>query len=146
MPLARIRATPAARLTIWCFGAYGVLQGLWMALADPMRLGGPAYTLMRQVPHAHLVWGITLAVGGATILCGSLTFQWRVKAVGLLILSAWCTCFAVSSLTATATMPYAGSTGGPTYLLIAFTSAIVIAINEEPPAVGIELPDALKTD
>jgi len=104
-----------------------------MTLAGAHRIGGAAYTLMRELPNAHLVWGLWAFLAGVVILIGSRLRLWRLKAAGLLALSAWSTCLAVSATTASLTIPNSGTTGGPTYLLIAFLAAIVVAIDESSP-------------
>lgn len=133
MSITRIPATPAARTTIWCLGIYAIAQGTWMTLDSPARLGGPAFTLMRELPHAHIIWGLWAFAAGVVILTGSRMRLWRLKGAGLLALSAWSTCLSVSALTASFTIPTSGTTGGPTYLLIAFLAAIVVAIDESSP-------------
>ena len=117
---------------------YGIIQGVGMIAGGEQRLGGPAYLMMREVPHTALTWGLWVTIAGTLILTSSISAAWWhgafwMKAIGLLMLSAWCTAFAVSASAATVTIKTAGSTGGPTYLLIAFTSFIVVVIDEGAP-------------
>jgi hypothetical protein len=133
--IARIPATLAARFTIWCFGIYSIIQGAGLIWGGRDRLGASSFTLMRSIPAAPLTWGFWALIAGVTILAASLTASWWARAwwlklVGLLMLSTWATAFSVSSITGTLASSTGATTGGPTYLLIAFTSAIVIMVDE----------------
>lgn len=135
LALPHIPATHAARATIWGAGIFGLAQGVGIILAGPDRWAGPSYTVIRQMAPPQ-VWGLVAIVAGALVLAGSIARAFTVKAVGLYLLAAWCTAFAGGALAALATVATAGTTGPPTYLLVAYWAAVLTVIDERrrPPA------------
>ena len=117
-------------MTIWSVGGFAIVQGLGMIWGGPHRWLGPAYAVVRQAPGSPYTWGAALVLFGCLTLSGSVLRRWRVKAAGLLGVSLWSGTFSIGAFAATLTDPDAGTTGGPAYLLIAFSSAILIHVDE----------------
>lgn len=130
VPGYRVLSTPLSRASIWVTGVYAIVQGLIILLADPGRWGGPSFTILRQVPGAPYSWGLSALIFGLFILTGSLLQIWVVKAAGLLCLSSWALLFAAGSTAAVFAVPNAATTGGPTYVLIAVWTAILVWVDE----------------
>lgn len=126
----RVAATPLARATIWSLGFYGVTQGVMILALGGLRFGGPSFEVLRTVPGGHVAWGITAVTLGFLILIASATHHFTVKAIGLLGLASWSMCFAVGIALAALKNPGAGTTGIPTYMVLAVCAAILVWVDE----------------
>jgi hypothetical protein len=128
----RIPASPLSRLTIWAVGTYGIIQGVGILLANPIRFDAPAFATLREMPGAPDTWGISAILFGLAILIGSLGRIWWLKGAGLILMSSWAFVFGAGVLSAMFTHPTAATTGGPTYALIGLWTAILIWVDEGP--------------
>lgn len=104
-------------------------------MGGAIRWGGPAYTYLRDTPGAPASWGWALALLGGLLGAASLGANWWLKLVALVGVSTWSLGFAMGAQYATATVPTAGTTGGPVYLLVAVLTAILIVPDEARKAV-----------
>ena len=104
-------------------------------MGGAIRWGGPAYTYLRDAPGAPASWGWTLVILGGLLGAASLSNSWWMKFVALVGVSTWSLGFAMGAQYATATVPTAGTTGGPVYLLVAVLTAILIVPDESRQAV-----------
>lgn len=125
-----VQASVPARFTIWAFGVYAIVQGVWVCLGGIGRWASPAFGMIRQVPGSPYTWGIPLAVFGVVVLTASLLGRFWLKAAGLLGISVWAFAFGVGAVGAITMSPTASTTGGPTYLVISVVTAILIPIKE----------------
>ena len=141
MKLPMIRATFAARATIWIASAYAIVQGAGIVVGGPHRFAGPSFAVLREAPHPTLFWGWWLIVAGVLILTSSLGLQqvpsipvqrlglW-VKGVALFGMAVWSFCFAKGALDAARSIETIPTTGGPTYVYIGLGVLVLVLIDE----------------
>lgn len=125
-----VRASIAARITIWVWAAYAIWQGIWIIDGGIERWGSPSFDVLRSVPDPTLFWGLILVVLGVTIFAASVLRLFWVKAVGCIGLAVWSICFASGAIAATKHNPQASSTGGPTYIAVAAAVLVLVFIDE----------------
>jgi hypothetical protein len=123
-------ATVSARFAIWVFVFYALWQGSGIVLGGLKRWSSPGYTLLREVPGAPASWGWALIIFGLLLGSASLLAMWRLKCVALASISIWSLGFSVGAQFATNTVPTAGTTGGPVYLLVCILAATLIPYDE----------------
>lgn len=127
--------TVAARATIWTFVIYALWQGAGIVLGGEARWSGPSFTYLRETPGAPASWGWALIGLGLLLGYASLSLSWWLKLFALGGISVWSLGFASGAQYAMSTVETAGTTGGPSYLLIAILAAIVILPDEARKAV-----------
>lgn len=137
---AHLPASPAARMTIWVLGVYGIVQGLLIIMSRPDRWRGPSFTTLNDLPGAPDSWGWSVMLFGLLILVGSATHRWRLKGLGLILLSSWSFVFAAGLFYATTVQPTAPTTGGPTYTLLGVWTALLTLVDEGPRDGPTQLP------
>lgn len=126
-----VRATILARISIWVFGGYAIVQGAGILSGGGHRWDGPAYVVLKLAPGGHAFWAFLIIAFGVVTLVGSLTRVWWLKAVGLGGVVAWSFCFAFGTFAAMFGSPIAGTTGGPVYLKDALMAAVLILVDED---------------
>lgn len=115
----RVPVTILSRLAIWFLGCYGIAQGIWICFGGIERWSAPAYSIIARLPGSPYSWGVPIAMFGAVVLVGSWRRNFGVKFTGLALTAGWCLAFSSLAFAATFSNPLAGTTGGPTYLLVA---------------------------
>jgi hypothetical protein len=130
-PTFRVPATILSRVTIWIAGAFGVIQGTLILASDPSRFTGPSYITLTELPGAPQTWGAVALVAGVLILLGSWGRFWRLKAVGLTLLSAWAFVFSVGIFIAIF-VANAPTTGALPYTVIGAWTAMLVLVDEGP--------------
>lgn len=126
----RAPASVPARMTIWLYALYAVGQGIGICLGGIVRWSGPGYTIVRQLPGSPYSWGVALSLFGILLGVASARKLWGLKAVALVLIVVWSVAFASGAFVAAATVPGAGTTGGPVYLLTAAAAAVLIMLDE----------------
>lgn len=117
--LVRVPATILSRVAIWLFGLYGIGQGVGICVGGIGRWSSPGYSIIAKLPGSPYSWGAPLILFGLVVLAGSFRLVFWVKLVGLCGMIAWALAFSSLAFTATFANSLAGTTGGPSYLLIA---------------------------
>lgn len=129
-----VRASIAARLTIWIWAGYAIWQGMWIVAGGIERWQSPSFAVLRQVPnHPSLFWGILLVTFGTALGVASLLRLFWVKAFACIGIAIWSICFASGALVAAHHNPNMASTGGPTYIAIAVSVLVLVFVDERRP-------------
>ena len=126
----RAPAYVVARLTIWLYAVYAVVQGVGICVGGPGRWSDASYARLLAVPGGPYVWGAVLTVLGLLLGWASWRQHWGWKLAALVGIVVWSMAFALGGLAALLTDPHAGTTIVPAYLLHAAVAASLIMIDE----------------
>lgn len=126
----RVPASVAARFTIWLYGIYGLMQGIAILRADPIRFAGPGYLNLREWAGAMTSWGAVAVLLGVAILVGSISRRYWLKTLGVLGMSTWLALFGYGAWAAVIASPLAGPTGPAIYFLASLVCAALMLHDE----------------
>lgn len=135
IPLYRVPANPLSAATTYVAASYGVWQGVGLLTAEPRRISGPSYAMIRQSPE---LWGLAALVAGIAVAWGFWRKCFWLKAIALFVLATWSVAFATTSLHALMNSPVAVPTAPPAYYFIAVNLTFLIWADPR----GVATPDA----